>query len=255
MEKERLLGEGATATVFEREGRAIKFYPTLPLEDVEHEARWQSAAFDAGLPAPRVYAVRRVEGGVELEMARVDGKDMGELVMSKQLSMERAIDVLVGLQIRVQAQDAGDSLRPQRAALNWKIERAPFLKEAEKAALIALNEKLNRGITRICHGDLHVRNILLDTHGEPWLIDWVDATSGDPYADACRTYLLFWQHIHGYADTYLQSYCDRTASRVEDILAWLPVIIGARLGDNPGEAEGKALVALLRERLGEVRRP
>jgi aminoglycoside phosphotransferase (APT) family kinase protein len=252
MEKGRLLGEGATATVFERDGRAVKFYPTLPLDEVEREARWQRVAFDAGLPAPRVYAVRRVEGGVELEMARVDGKDMGELVMDKQLPMKQAIDVLVDLQTRVQARDAGDSLRPQREALGWKIERAPFLAEAEKAALIALADKLNRGMTRICHGDLHLRNVLLDAHGVPWLIDWVDATAGDPYADACRTYLLFWQYIHGYADAYLQSYCESADARMDDILAWLPVIIGARLSENVGEAEGKALVGLLTERMGEA---
>jgi aminoglycoside phosphotransferase (APT) family kinase protein len=41
---------------------------------------------------------------------------------------------------------------------------------------------------RLCHGDLHPSNIILSDHG-PVVVDWFDASRGDPIADVARTCL------------------------------------------------------------------
>ena len=45
----------------------------------------------------------------------------------------------------------------------------------------------------LCHGDFHLFNIIQDVKEDVYIIDWVDAVSGCPEADICRTYLLYIQ--------------------------------------------------------------
>jgi aminoglycoside phosphotransferase (APT) family kinase protein len=45
------------------------------------------------------------------------------------------------------------------------------------------------GAPRLCHGDLHPSNIILSDDG-PVIVDWFDASRGDPIADVARTSML-----------------------------------------------------------------
>jgi aminoglycoside phosphotransferase (APT) family kinase protein len=41
----------------------------------------------------------------------------------------------------------------------------------------------------VCHGDLHPGNVIMSPQG-PVIIDWIDASRGDPLADVARSVLL-----------------------------------------------------------------
>jgi aminoglycoside phosphotransferase (APT) family kinase protein len=58
---------------------------------------------------------------------------------------------------------------------------------------------------RLCHGDFHPLNILGEA-SRPVIIDWPDASRGDPAADVCRSYLLMKLHAAEIAMTYLVAY-------------------------------------------------
>jgi aminoglycoside phosphotransferase (APT) family kinase protein len=45
------------------------------------------------------------------------------------------------------------------------------------------------GPARLCHGDLHPSNIILSPRG-PVLVDWFDASRGDPIADVARSSVI-----------------------------------------------------------------
>ena len=45
-------------------------------------------------------------------------------------------------------------------------------------------------IDALCHNDFHSMNLIMRDTG-PCIIDWSDATSGDPYSDVARTYMMF----------------------------------------------------------------
>jgi aminoglycoside phosphotransferase (APT) family kinase protein len=45
------------------------------------------------------------------------------------------------------------------------------------------------GPARLCHGDLHPSNVILG-RGGPMLVDWYDASRGDPAAEVARSCLL-----------------------------------------------------------------
>ena len=94
----------------------------------------------------------------------------------------------------------------------------------------------------VCHGDFHPGNILMSSRG-PIIVDWNDATRGDPHADVARS-LVIAQFAAGqpgvriafdlelFQRSYLERYLqlgDVSHQRVE---AWeLPVAV-ARLAEG-----------------------
>jgi hypothetical protein len=70
------------------------------------------------------------------------------------------------------------------------------------------------------------------------LIDWPDASRGDPAADVCRSYLLLRLHAQDIAEPYLDAYCRITDVQKGKILDWLPYVAAARLAeDAPDDLE------------------
>jgi aminoglycoside phosphotransferase (APT) family kinase protein len=133
-----------------------------------------------------------------------------------------------------------DVLPKQTERLTWKIERNHYLEQFVKDDLMRLLHNLDHGANSLCHGDFHPQNILYDGN-KYWIIDWVDATSGNPLADACRTYLLFKQGLPYYAEAYLRLFCKETDLKQDDVLAWLPVLAAARM-ENVDEKQRAQLL-------------
>ena len=106
---------------------------------------------------------------------------------------------------------------------------------------MTLLARLDNGSLNLCHGDLHPLNVLYDGN-KFWIIDWVDATAGNPLADACRTYLIFKQFNQRSSGIYLRLFCKETGSKSDDVLAWLPIVAASRLHEN---LDGKARMWLL----------
>ena len=130
-----------------------------------------------------------------------------------------------------------------------KIQHAqPLSPDLKQAALAAL-QKLPDG-DRLCHGDFHPDNVMMSPAGAV-IIDWIDATSGNPLADLARSQLLLgkgalppgvmlgWliQLIRGrYLRLYLERYSQLNPIDQAQLEAWFPVIAAARLSEDiPGE--------------------
>ena len=50
-----------------------------------------------------------------------------------------------------------------------------------------------KGAAHLCHGDLHPSNVILSPRG-PMIVDWFDASRGDPAADIARSTLVLLAH-------------------------------------------------------------
>lgn len=56
------------------------------------------------------------------------------------------------------------------------------------------------------HGDLHGQTLMVN--GDDFaIIDWMDATRGNPLLDACRTYMIYAEVDAGFAVMYLKEFC------------------------------------------------
>jgi aminoglycoside phosphotransferase (APT) family kinase protein len=238
-----VIGQGATTKIYRDGNTAIKLYVNAPSDEADNEAGRQRFAFDAGLPVPAVYGVRKLgENTVALDMAYIDGKPLLQPKMDKEERKE-AIHTLVMLQYEVHKIHAS-SLPKQKDRLTWKIKRSDFLTDSVKEKLLSLLTRLDNGSVMLCHGDFHPLNVLYDGN-KHWIIDWVDATAGNPLADACRTYLIFKQHMNRSAGIYLKAFCKESKAKEDDVLAWQQIIAAARLCENMDDKSRAWLLGLV----------
>jgi len=79
---------------------------------------------------------------------------------------------------------------------------------------------------------MHPYNIMF-RDGAHWIIDWEDASRGDPTADACMAYFysMRWaaKDSNQSDEQYLRLFCKESGIAREEVLAWLPVIAGVQI--------------------------
>ena len=83
----------------------------------------------------------------------------------------------------------------------------------------------------MCHGDFHPMNIL-GSPGREMVVDWLDASRGDPAADVCRSYVLIEPSYPELASAYLAIYSELSGMSKERIIRWLPFVAAARLAEG-----------------------
>jgi aminoglycoside phosphotransferase (APT) family kinase protein len=240
-----IVGEGATTKIYRDANMAIKLYENVSPEEAENEAKIQAYVAKTGLPVPGVFGVRRInETMTALDMEYIPGKPLFHEEMDQDQLLD-AIQTLVKLQCMVHSKTA-DMLPKQRERLAWKIDRNKYLEQCIKDDLLTLLHSLDNGANCLCHGDFHPLNILYDGN-KYWIIDWVDATSGNPLADACRTYLLLKEGLPPYAGTYLRLFCKEVGIEQDAVLAWQPVLAAARLAENMDEKQKAQLLQIIND--------
>jgi Predicted aminoglycoside phosphotransferase len=240
-----VIGQGATTKIYRDGNTAIKLYENAPPDEADNEAARQRFARDSGLPVPEIYGIRRLENNaVALDMEYIAGKPVICPGMSSD-QRNSAIKAMAELQCQMHKVHA-PGLPKLTSRLEWKIRNSQYLDETIKESLLTLLAQLNSEADFLCHGDFHPNNVLYDGF-KYWIIDWVDAASGNPYADACRTYLIFLQYLKRSSGIYLKAFCRQSKSKPEDVLVWLPVIATARLRENLDGKSRKWLLDIIQD--------
>lgn len=140
------------------------------------------------------------------------------------------------------------SLPDQRQWLLHKINDERWLTPQERAAVLNLLTKLPVG-QAVCHGDFHPGNVLLRT-GTPVIIDWIDASLGNPLADVARTTIVLLGHAESgdvnenlknavkmFHRSYLEHYMAAVPDRWQEYEQWLVVAAAARLSEGIEEQQ------------------
>jgi RIO-like serine/threonine protein kinase len=240
----RVLGSGKEAQVFEYGSKVVKLYPSGGRKEAAfREAAILAGLEGAGLPVPAVWEVRRIDQRWGLVMDRVSGASFAERMRNDLLTVPACVEDMARLHQRIHVH-AAVRLGSMTTRLASNIRNATALDPALKAVLLRRLHRLHRG-DRLCHGDFHPKNVL----GEPAaavVIDWLDATSGDPAADVCRSYLLLELGAPEIALPYLDMYCRLARIPRRRVLRWLPFIAAGRLAENVPD-ETSRLLALCRD--------
>jgi aminoglycoside phosphotransferase len=171
------------------------------------------------------------------------------------------------------------ALPTQQSRLTHAIQKAQGISNTQRAAALLALHRQTRVATSLCHGDFHMGNILLDPTkiNGATLIDWRDASIGDPLADVARTSLLIcfavvpkqveldvfvpapalpWQQAQNqqarqhFNQLYLHHYRALTGQGTDwhDALsAWLPILAIARLSETANFDERARLLELIAE--------
>ncbi len=156
---------------------------------------------------------------------------------------------MAGLHASMHASSISPELPDQHGRLARKIQNAAPLPLPVRSRAIDALSALPSG-DRICHGDFHPGNILLSSNGEI-VIDWIDASRGNPLADVARTSIL----ALGFAATdpsllklnghfirlfhaiYVRQYFLLAPGGKSQYRRWLPVVAAARLSEGITELE------------------
>jgi aminoglycoside phosphotransferase (APT) family kinase protein len=239
---------GNTAKVYLHNNQIIKvFHDHFSEEDANYEASKQVLAFSSGLPVPRLVEVTVVQGNPAIIMEQIEGKTLGELMLEDNEKIEYYIDLSVTVQQEIHRVEA-DALKSMPSKLSSQIQAAQGLSEEQKQKLLDKLERMPSD-NRLCHGDFHLFNLILSGE-DVYIIDWIDASSGNICADVCRTYLLYTQHYKELAELYLSCYCSKSGLTRNEILEWEPIIAGARMAEIVPTEDPERLLQIVRQFTG-----
>ena len=152
------------------------------------EAEHAEAARASGAPVPRLLGIERIEGRAASVWERVEGPSLWQHTVDMPargahfgVLLAEVHEALFGLPTPV-------TLPSQRDRLTTKIRRAAATIDAGYTEALALLPATPAAAC-LCHGDLHPSNVILSPRG-PMIVDWFDASRGDPIADVARSTLV-----------------------------------------------------------------
>jgi aminoglycoside phosphotransferase (APT) family kinase protein len=161
--------------------------PSTPEGWIQYEARYSEAARAVGAPAARLLGMEQIGGRAASVWEHVEGTSMWQLVVDRpDLSAElgrQLADIQQSLFVLVPPV----TLPRQRDRLVSKIRRTAATLDPSLGRALDLMPP-DVGGPRLCHGDLHPSNVILGSAG-PVIVDWFDASRGDPIADIARSSL------------------------------------------------------------------
>ncbi|HTE63328.1 MAG TPA: aminoglycoside phosphotransferase family protein [Solirubrobacteraceae bacterium] len=219
--------------------------PSTPEGWIRFEARYAEAVRAAGAPAPRLLGIERIAGRTASVWERVDGTSMWEHVAERPDRGAELGRLLADVQHALFVLVPPVTLPRQRDRLVSKIRRAAATVDASLARALEVVPPQD-GTPCLCHGDLHPSNVLLAREG-PVIVDWFDASRGDPVADVARSSLTLLgdgadppRHLPGSDRATLavltDAYLARLRERLEiapDLLArWQAVNAVARIAEG-----------------------
>ncbi|MDQ2692429.1 MAG: phosphotransferase [Chloroflexota bacterium] len=245
------VARGRTADVYDwDEGHILKlFQGWFETGDIEYERRIASAVHASGVNSPAVGDMVQVHGRTGLIYERVPGESMLEKFRRQPWKVMQFGKMLADLHAQMHGCVFEAEVPAQRRKLQHKIKSADALSDFLKVKLMSRLESLPGG-DRVCHGDFHPDNVLIDGDNAT-VIDWIDATRGNPLADVARTSIillgatassqiansLLKMIVRLFHSAYLQHYFRLRPGGQSEYQGWLPVVAGARLNENIPELE------------------
>jgi len=169
-------------------GAVVKVpHPSTPTGWIHFEAQYAEAARAAGAPVPRLLGIEQMSGRAASVWERVEGTSMWQHVIDQPKLSAELGRLLADIQCALLDLVPPVTVPNQRDRLVSKIRWSAATIDASLArALELLPTQVGR--PRLCHGDLHPSNVILRDQG-PMIVDWFDASRGDPIADVARTFL------------------------------------------------------------------
>jgi aminoglycoside phosphotransferase (APT) family kinase protein len=150
---------------------------------------------------------------------------------------------LAVLHVEMHRLNAPPHIPSQSERLVHKVKAATDLGPALQEVVIHELESMPVG-NQLCHGDFHPGNVMMGD--KPTIIDWIDATSGNPLADVARTSILLmgipqmtekmpWlvkTLLNWYHRIYLKHYFHTRPQSLNEYRRWLPIIAAGRMDEN-----------------------
>ncbi len=242
---------GRTAEIYAwGDHQVLKLYHEwFPLEHIQFEQSLAQAVYESGLPVPAPGEIVQIDERHGLIFERVAGIAMWDLLARKPWLLFTAADRMAELHTEMHSTDIQVDLPSQRQRLEHKISMADALPTSLRDRVLAALERLPHD-KRLCHGDFHPGNIMVH-NGKEVIIDWIDASLGNPHSDVARTTIIAIGAVENdqvpgffakmgirlFHRRYLRRYFSLLPGDVSEYRRWLPIVAAARMSEGMPELE------------------
>ncbi len=231
--------------VVEKDGISYKLFDkSFTKNEIYYEAMLHSLAENSGLPVPRLRGVEEIDERIAILTDYIDGKTILQLINEEPNKLDYYIDLFCSVHIAVLSKEIAD-VKKLKHRLMKEIAIAPVISDVKKFELQMKLTSMNEH-NKFCHGNLNLDNVMVDTHGDIYVLDWVAATRGNASADVATTYLNLTLISGEVAGKYLRCYSEKTDTPIEYINDWLPIVAASGLNKKClGKQERSILLAWL----------
>jgi uncharacterized protein (TIGR02172 family) len=265
------IGEGGCSDVFEWENdcKIIKLAKSnTSINTMRREYDNCRIVWENGLAVPQPFELVDIDGRPGIVFERIYGETLMERFVKRALQQstlnedlketDKYNDSRITAQILSEIHNKSYLDMPsQREAIVYFIRRADYLTSVEKEAVIAILDSLPIK-QQLCHGDPNPGNILI-RDGEAVIIDWTNASIGNPEADLAEyiimiRYAILPSHLPNEVVCYLNSnresiikifvdeYSKLSGILYDEIDAWIAPIAARKLSTDVCEEERNLLI-------------
>lgn len=245
------IARGRTADVYDWDERHILklFHTWFPREDAEYEFKIARAVHASGVKSPAVEELLQLEGRNGLLYERVAGESMLVMFQRRPWMVFQYARIFATLHAQMHESVFDTDVPTLHGKLQYRIDHLDLLPAPLKTSLFdALRSQPEAD--RVCHGDFHPDNLLL-SGSDANIIDWMDASRGNPLADVARTSIillgaaesaqlpnpLLRMFVKLFHSIYLSHYFQLCPGGQEEYHRWLPIVAAARLDEGIKEIE------------------
>lgn len=193
------VGEGYNGQAFISEacpGKLLKLVHGVlaSAEKVEQEFYASQAAFEAGLPTPRVFEIVRKGEDHGYISERIEGKKSFSRLCAdnpERIPEYAALMARYGHELHALPMSVSRYVPSLKSVLREAVEFAPFVTPAQRNRLASLVEEMADTAT-VVHGDFQPGNLIL-AQDKPYWIDLGWLSVGDPVIDLAHLYKMMVQ--------------------------------------------------------------
>lgn len=271
------IGEGGCSEVFEWGGphQIVKIgKANTSFEDMRKEFTNTLIVWENGLPAVRPLEFLEVDGSPAIVFERINGVSLLERFLHQMLQSQgvavngdfKKDSIYATARLLNDVHRMSNlNLPPQREMLIQSIRPPQYLSSSEKEEVIKRLLRLPMK-SKVCHGDPNPGNIII-SEGKAVFIDWMNASIGNPEADAAEyilmvRYAVLPEHLPTFAtkafdnirekivSVFCEEYCQLSGITYEEIDEWIVPVAARKLcADAISEEEKRILLTEIRSRL------
>ena len=174
--------EGLEKTSYREGDTRVKVFGHGYLKsDILNEALNQARVEETGLRIPKLLEVRKADGKWAIVTEFVEGETLQSMMEQHPDKMHNYMEQFVLLQKEIQSKRS-----PLLTKLKDKMNRKISQSGLDATTRYDLHTRLNamHDHIKVCHGDFHPSNVIVDKDGRLHVIDWTHASQRNGSADA-----------------------------------------------------------------------
>jgi uncharacterized protein (TIGR02172 family) len=255
------ISQGRTADIytFGEEYILKLFHKEWAKESIEQEFKVNQLLRENTIQVPEAYEIINYEGRMGIIYERIFGPTVLQLMEKHPFSYLKQARLLADLHLYIHNFTC-DKLPSQKKILTERIRANTVISNGQKIALLQDLANLEDSDS-ICHGDFNPDNVIISPKG-PIIIDWTDATYGNPVADVTAitlmteiveisesaspiTKLMFRLLRKHFIRTYKVRYFKNSIHQMKEAQQWIPIIAASYYGKQTSEKENERLLAIV----------